>query len=50
MVRACTGLDLVLFADETNIFAEGKLPLSPMGGKTGGLGSLAGGTGAIGLL
>ena len=26
MVRACRGLDLVLFADDTNIFAEGKDP------------------------
>ena len=23
MVRACDGLDLVLFADDTNIFAQG---------------------------
>ena len=27
MVRACAGLDLVLFADDTNIFAQDKDPL-----------------------
>ena len=33
MVRACRGLDLVLFADDTNIFAEGTgTLLSFMGG------------------
>ena len=32
MMRACRGLDLVLFADDTNIFAEGRDPLNFLGG------------------
>ena len=32
MVKACEGLDLVMFADDTNIFAEGGTWLSFLGG------------------
>ena len=41
MVRACEGLDLVLFADDTNIFAEGKDPAELFGRVNGGLGELS---------
>ena len=32
MARACRDLKLVLFADDTNIFAEDRSPLSFLGG------------------
>ena len=48
MVRACGGLDLVLFADDTNIFAEGSDPAELFGRVDGTLWSSA--DGAIGLL
>ena len=38
MVRACQGLDLVLFADDTNIFADGKDPAELFGRVNRGLG------------
>ena len=41
MVRACQGLDLVLFADDTNIFAEGKDPAELFGRVNRGLGELS---------
>ena len=37
MARACRGLDLVLFADDTNIFAEGRDPAELFGRVNGGL-------------
>ena len=37
MVRACRGLDLVLFADDTNIFAEGSDPTELFGRVNRGL-------------
>ena len=41
MVRACRGLNLVLFADDTNIFAEGRDPAELFGRVSGGLGELS---------
>ena len=41
MVRACRGLDLVLFADDTNIFAEGKDPAELYGRVNKGLAELS---------
>ena len=41
MVRACRGLDLVLFADDTNIFAQGRDPAELFGLVNGGLGELS---------
>ena len=41
MVRACRGLDLVLFADDTNIFAEGKDPAELYGRVNRGLEELS---------
>ena len=41
MVRACGGLDLVLFADDTNIFAEGSNPAELFGGVNEGLRELS---------
>ena len=41
MVRACGGLDLVLFADDTNIFAKGKDPAELFGRVNGGLRELS---------
>ena len=41
MVRACRGLDLVLFADDTNIFAEGRDPAELFGRVNRGLGELS---------
>ena len=41
MARACGGLDLVLFADDTNIFAEGKDPAELFGRVNRGLGELS---------
>ena len=40
MVRACRGLDLVLFADDTNIFAEGRDHAELFGRVNEGLGEL----------
>ena len=40
MVRACWDLNLVLFADDTNIFAEGKDPAELFGRVNRGLGEL----------
>ena len=41
MVRACRGLDLVLFADDTNIFAQGRDPAELFGLVNEGLGELS---------
>ena len=41
MVRACRDLDLVLFADDTNIFAEGNDPAELFGKVNRGLGELS---------
>ena len=41
IVRACNGLDLVLFADDTNIFAEGRDPAELFGRVNRGLGELS---------
>ena len=41
MVRACEGLDLVLFADDTNIFAEGSNPAELFGRVNRGLEGLS---------
>ena len=41
MVRACGGLDLVLFADDTNIFAEGSDPAELFRRVNGGLRELS---------
>ena len=41
MVRACGGLDLVLFADDTNIFAEGGDPAGLFGRVNRELGELS---------
>ena len=41
MARACRGLDLVLFADDTNIFAQGKDPAELFGRVNRGLGELS---------
>ena len=41
MVRACRGLDLVLFADDTNIFAEGRDPAELFGRVNRELGELS---------
>ena len=41
MVRACRGLDLVLFADDTNIFAQGRDPAELYGRVNRGLGELS---------
>ena len=41
MVRACRGLDLVLFADDTNIFAEGRDTAELFGRVNAGLGELS---------
>ena len=41
MMRACEGLDLVLFADDTNIFAEGNSPAELFGRVNRGLGELS---------
>ena len=41
MVRACRGLDLVLFADDTNIFAEGRDPAELSGRVNGALEELS---------
>ena len=41
MGRACEGLDLVLFADDTNIFAEDRDPAALFGKVNRGLGGLA---------
>ena len=41
MVRACRGLDLVLFAVDTNIFAEGKDPAELYGQVNRGLEELS---------
>ena len=41
MARACRGLDLVLFADDTNIFAEGRDPAELFGRVNRGLGELS---------
>ena len=41
MVRACEGLDLVLFADDTNIFAEGRNPAELFGRVNRGLEELS---------
>ena len=41
MVRACKGLDLVLFADDTNIFAEGSDPAELFGRVNRGLEELS---------
>ena len=41
MVRACEGLDLVLFADDTNIFAEGRNPAELFGRVNRGLEGLS---------
>ena len=41
MVRACEGLDLVLFADDTNIFAEGSNPTELFGRVNRGLDELS---------
>ena len=41
MVRACGDLDLVLFADDTNIFAEGADPAELFGRVNGGLRELS---------
>ena len=40
MVKACEGLSLVLFADDTNIFAEGRDPAELFGRVSRGLGVL----------
>ena len=40
MMRACRGLDLVLFADDTNIFAEGSNPTVLFGRVAVGLGTI----------
>ena len=49
MMRACKGLDLVLFADDMNIFAEGSNPAELIGRENRGLGELSRGLGATGL-
>ena len=41
MVRACKGLDLVLFVDDTNIFAEGRDPAELFGRVNRGLAELS---------
>ena len=41
MMRACEGLDLVLFADDTNIFAEDSNPAELFGRVNRGLGELS---------
>ena len=41
MVRTCSGLELVLFADDTNIFEEGKDPAELFGWVNGGLAELS---------
>ena len=41
MVRACRGLELVLFADDTNIFAQGRDPAELFGRVNRGLGELS---------
>ena len=41
MVGACEGLELVLFADDTNIFAEGSDPTELFGRVNRGLGELS---------
>jgi hypothetical protein len=41
MMRACEGLELVLFADDTNIFAEGSNPAELFGRVNRGLGELS---------
>ena len=41
MVKACEGLDLVLFADDTNIFAEGSNPAELFERVNRGLGELS---------
>ena len=41
IVRACEGLDLVLFADDTNIFAEGSNPTELFGRVNRGLDELS---------
>ena len=41
MMRACEGLDLVLFADDTNIFAEGSNPAELFGRVNRGLDELS---------
>ena len=41
MMRACEGLDLVLFADDTNIFAEGSNPAELFGRVNRGLDKLS---------
>ena len=41
MVRACGGLDLVLFADDTNIFVEGSNPAELFGRVNRGLEGLS---------
>ena len=41
MVKACRGLDLVLFADDTNIFAEGRNPAELFDRVNRGLGELS---------
>ena len=41
MVRACEGLNLVLFADDTNIFAQGRDPAELFGRVNRGLGELS---------
>ena len=50
MVRVSRDLGFVLFADDTNIFAEGRDPVELFGRVNGGLGSSTDGLGAIGLL
>ena len=41
MVRACRGLDLVLFADDTNVFAQDRDPAELFGRVNRGLGELS---------
>ena len=48
MMKACEGLDLVLFADDTNIFAQDRDPGVLFGKVNRGMGGLQGGSVAIG--
>ena len=41
MARACIGLDLVLYADDTNIFAQSREPPGLFGVVNDGLGRLS---------
>jgi hypothetical protein len=50
MARATEELDFVLFADDTNLFAERKDPAGLFERVNGGCMTLAGGSGVIGLL